>query len=80
MSAVLSELYPEYHAEKDQPNHLLGMAYAREVLHYEKPMRLVPIQRVAASYHSENSIIPRSPVTAIRQANQTRCSCCGFCS
>ena len=69
MSAVLSELYPEYHAEKDQPNHLLGMAYAREVLHYEKPLRLVPIQRVAASYHSEQFDHPTiASATAIRQA------------
>jgi predicted nucleotidyltransferase len=68
MSMVLSELYPEYHAEKDQPNHLLGMAYAREVLCYEKPMRLVPIQRIAASYHSEQFKHPTiASATAIRQ-------------
>ncbi len=43
-------------------------------------MRLVPIQRVAASYHSENSIIPRSPVQQPFAKQSNRCSCCGFCS
>ncbi len=39
-----------------------------EVLCYEKPMRLVPIQRVAASYHSEQFKHPTiASATAIRQ-------------
>ncbi|OTN76217.1 hypothetical protein A5886_001294 [Enterococcus sp. 8G7_MSG3316] len=53
MNTVLSSLYPAYGANSKQPNHILGMRYAKELLRYPQPMTIVPIVRKAAAYHSE---------------------------
>lgn len=56
----------------DQPNDLLGLAYAKACQQLAAKIQLVPIQRVAAAYHDQN-LNPRQKIasaTAIRKAWQ----------
>lgn len=53
MNTVYQKLYPEFASSVDAPNHILGISYAKEVATYHTPMKLLPIPRKGAAFHSE---------------------------
>jgi predicted nucleotidyltransferase len=69
MHRAFAAVYPEFLTEARLPNHILGMRYAWENLQYPTPMKLFPIPRKQAAYHSQE--LPHGEIasaTAIRQA------------
>lgn len=69
MTEVYRLLYPEMTLDFSSPNHILGMAYAKENVKYPSPMTLYPVARNTSSHHDEkiNHDIFASG-TAIREA------------
>lgn len=70
MAVVFSQLLPDFSLTKDQPNHVLGMTYAQENARLERPMTLLPIQRLQVSHHSLDISGEIASATAIRRALQ----------
>lgn len=69
MTAIYRQLLPEWTLDFSSPNHILGMAYAKENAKLASPMQIFPIQRQGSNYHeSELNPINFSSATAIRQA------------
>lgn len=69
MHAAFAAVYPDFLAEAHLPNHILGMRYARETCQYPSPMKLLPISRKQAAYHSQElSGGMIASATAIRKA------------
>lgn len=68
MIKVMRELYPTVTFQENQPNHLLALSYAKENALLASPMKLVPIKRKIAAYHSEELQGQISSATAIRKA------------
>lgn len=68
MDQVLRELMPNQPISLSTPNNILGLAYARENLRYEKPMELYTTTRVGSDYHNEKLMEQNfSSATAIRK-------------
>ena len=68
MTEVYRKIYPELSLTGEQPNHVLGLAYAQENAYYEKPMQSIPLPRIGASYHSQEIANNIASATAIRKA------------
>lgn len=68
MIEVMRRLNPTITFQENQPNHLLALSYAKENALLASPMRLVPIKRKTAAYHSEKLQGAISSATAIRKA------------
>lgn len=68
MEQVLKELLPNQPIALSTPNNILGLAYAKENLLYEKPMELYTLTRIGSDYHDEELIEQSfSSATAIRK-------------
>lgn len=68
MDQVLKEFMPDQPVSLSTPNNILGLAYAKENLLYEKPMELYAIKRVGSNYHDKELIEENfSSATAIRE-------------
>ncbi|WP_368251818.1 nucleotidyltransferase [Enterococcus sp. 2201sp1_2201st1_B8_2201SCRN_220225] len=70
MSLVYQELFPALHLSGEQPNHVLGLTYAKENASYSRPMKLIPIQRKGAAYHEAGLVQEFASATGIRQGVQ----------
>lgn len=68
MAAVLAQDFPEFSLTQEQPNHILGLAYAKENARYKQPMTIFPIQRLKSSHNSVEITEDIASATAIRQA------------
>ncbi|MDR2833544.1 MAG: nucleotidyltransferase [Streptococcaceae bacterium] len=70
MTQVYRELLPDFPLDFTSPNHILAMSYAKANAQFEKPMKLVPIKRKKAHYHSQEITIASdiASATAIRQS------------
>lgn len=69
MNQVFTRLYPEMQLSGAMPNHILGLAYAKENASYPHPMTLYPLPRVGAGYHDHKlSNQPIASATGIREA------------
>jgi len=68
MAAILAQDYPEFSLTKEQPNHILGLTYAKENARFEQPMTIFPIQRLKSSHNSVELTEDIASATAIRQA------------
>ncbi|MHC5267956.1 nucleotidyltransferase [Enterococcus sp. LJL98] len=66
MAQTLGHFFPEAPI-LEGPNHLLGMSYSIANAHYPQPMRMHPIQRIQAAYHSEEIRGEIASATAIRR-------------
>ena len=53
MTQIYRELLPSVPLDFSSPNHILGMAYAKENARYNTPMSLIPINREGSGYHEE---------------------------
>lgn len=53
MTATFRALLPTLPLDFHSPNHILGLSYAKENAKLKKPLRLLPIERVAAAYLQE---------------------------
>jgi len=68
MDQVLKEFMPDQPVSLSMPNNILGLAYAKENLLYEKPMELYTITRLGSDYHDKELIKENfSSATAIRE-------------
>lgn len=68
MDKVLREFMPNQPVSLSMPNNILGLAYAKENLLYEKPMELHTVTRLGSDYHDkELSKKKFSSATAIRE-------------
>jgi predicted nucleotidyltransferase len=67
MTAVYRHFFPEMPLDFTSPNHLLGLAYARENAKYQKPMKIIAISRIGSNFHEENLAKKFASATAIRQ-------------
>lgn len=67
MNLVYQELFPDLHLSGEQPNHVLGLTYAKENASYARPMRLLPIKRKGAAYHESGLAQEFASATGIRQ-------------
>lgn len=65
---VLASDCPSLSLSKDQPNHILGLAYTKENTHFEQPMAIYPIQRLKSKHNSTELTEEMASATAIRQA------------
>ncbi|GGD04096.1 nucleotidyltransferase [Enterococcus wangshanyuanii] len=68
MTEVFRNIYPENGLNFSTPNHILGLSYAKENAHYDKPMVLYPLKREQAGYHDLKIHSQFASATAIRQA------------
>ncbi|MGO2083354.1 nucleotidyltransferase [Vagococcus sp.] len=69
MTTIYRELLPEWTLDFSSPNHILGMAYAKENARFDEPMILYPIARKGSTYHEvELKNQEFTSATAIRQA------------
>ncbi|MCA5011378.1 MULTISPECIES: nucleotidyltransferase [unclassified Enterococcus] len=68
MTEVFRKIYPENGLNFSTPNHILGLSYAKENAHYDKPMVLYPLKREQAGYHDLKIHSRFASATAIRQA------------
>lgn len=69
MDQILKELMPEQLVSLSTPNNILGLAYAKENVLYEKPMELYTITRVGSDYHEKELDEQNfSSATAIRES------------
>lgn len=68
MTAVYRELCEGSFFDFSSPNHILGMAYAKENQTYKTPMKLLPIKRQLADFHEAtlNSSSRIASASAIR--------------
>lgn len=67
MAAVLNKEYPSFSLQKEQPNHILGLTYAKENARFEHPMAIYPVKRLKSSHHSTELTEEIASATAIRQ-------------
>ncbi|MDR0921170.1 MAG: nucleotidyltransferase [Lactobacillales bacterium] len=67
MTKVYRTLFPEWTLDFSSPNHILGMAYAKENARYTHPMELKSIPRISAQYHEKNVGGTIASATAIRE-------------
>lgn len=68
MTQIYRELLQQVPLDFSSPNHILGMAYAKENARYNNPMSLIPITRQGSGYHDETIKSQEfSSATAIRQ-------------
>lgn len=68
MQLVMNQIFPEMGQQQaNQPNHVLGLSYSQENATYERPMRLLPIKRLAQGYHSKSLEQEIASATAIRE-------------
>lgn len=68
MMQLYAELFPEIPVDFSSPNHVLGLAYAKENAKQSKPMMLHPIVRQGAHYHDSKIQSDNfSSATAIRK-------------
>ena len=68
MTQIYRELLQQVPLDFSSPNHILGMAYAKENARYANPMSLIPITRQGSGYHDETIKSQEfSSATAIRQ-------------
>ncbi|MDR1521579.1 MAG: nucleotidyltransferase [Streptococcaceae bacterium] len=51
MSDVYCHFFPEVSLNFTSPNHLLGLAYARENAKYQTPMKIIAIPRIGSNFH-----------------------------
>lgn len=68
MTLVLQQFFSEWTQGKTGPNHILGLSYSQENSQYPKPLRLLPVQRKQAAYHSKDIQGEIASATAIRHA------------
>lgn len=68
MAAILASDYPSFAVKKEQPNHILGLAYAKENALFEQPMCIYPIKRLKSKHNSTELTEEIASATAIRQA------------
>lgn len=69
MTMIYRELFPELRLDYTSPNHILGMAYAKENARYKEPMTLYPIKRKGNGYHDQDiSVTSFASATSIRKA------------
>lgn len=54
MNQVYERFFPELGLSEETPNHILGLAYAKENAAYAHPMRLIPLPRIGAGYNERN--------------------------
>lgn len=67
MAQVMAHFLPELDQNQSGPNHILGLSYSEANSRYPKPMTLLPIERIQASYHSKEIVGAIASATAIRQ-------------
>lgn len=68
MAAVLADDFPSLALLKEQPNHVLGLTYAKENARFEQAMDIYPVERKEANHHSIELTGTIASATAIRQA------------
>ncbi len=68
MAAVLADDFPSLALLKEQPNHVLGLTYAKENARFKQVMDIYPVKRKQASHHSAELTGEIASATAIRQA------------
>lgn len=70
MTNVFKKLYPDFIIQENQPNHILGLSYSQVNAQYARPMKLYPITRIHANYHSQQINGSIASATAIRRSVQ----------
>lgn len=68
MAAVLANDDPAFARLKEQPNHVLGLTYAKENARFEQAMDIYPVERKKVNHHSAELAGKIASATAIRQA------------
>lgn len=68
MALVLNQVLPEFAISADQPNHLLGLSYAKANANLATPLKLYSVRRKGASHHDDSLNAQIASATAIRQA------------
>ena len=54
MNQVYSQLFADMQLAGDTPNHILGLAYAKENAAYPHPMKLISVPRIGSGYNESN--------------------------
>lgn len=67
LQAVYQQLFPDLQLDLAQPNHVLGLTYARWNERLSRPMKLYTVQRTG-SQHNDQHLHQLASGTAIRQA------------
>lgn len=68
MTQIYREILPNVPLDFSSPNHILGMAYAKENARYAQPMDIVAINRKGSGYHEKNILMQEfSSATGIRE-------------
>lgn len=70
MTETLQKLYLGLEISENQPNHVLALSYAQMNAKYPQPMKLFPVARKGAGYHSTELSQTIASATAIRKAVQ----------